>query len=91
LDIDNEWEGKYDRENAYGTASIITDGVLLTRTELSNGTVPNVKGMGAKDAVYLMEKNGLKVQLSGVGKVRSQSIPAGNRIVKGQTVRLTLK
>ena len=91
LDIDNEWEGKYDKENAYGTASIITDGVLLTRTELSNGTVPNVKGMGAKDAVYLMEKNGLKVQLSGVGKVRSQSIPAGNRIVKGQTVRLTLK
>jgi cell division protein FtsI (penicillin-binding protein 3) len=53
--------------------------------------VPDVKGMGAKDAVYLMEKSGLKVILNGTGKVHSQSIPAGNRITKEQTVRLTLK
>ena len=56
-----------------------------------DGVVPDVRGMGAKDAVYLMEKGGLKVQLSGIGKVRSQSIPAGNRLVKGQTVRLVLR
>ena len=91
LDIDNEWEGDYDKENAFGKSGMITDGVRLTRMELKDGVVPDVRGMGAKDAVYLMEKSGLKVNLSGIGKVRSQSIPAGNRLVKGQTVRLVLK
>ena len=91
LDIDNEWEGHYDKEGAFGKTDLIADGVRLTRMELKEGVVPDVRGMGAKDAVYLMEKGGLKVQLSGVGKVRTQSIPAGNRLVKGQTVRLVLK
>jgi cell division protein FtsI (penicillin-binding protein 3) len=91
LDVDNEWEGHYEKEDAYGKTSMIPDGVKLTRMELKDGVVPDVRGMGAKDAVYLMEKGGLKVQLSGIGKVRSQSIPAGNRLVKGQTVRLVLR
>lgn len=91
LDIENEWEGEYDKENAFGKTDMITNGVRLTRMDLSKGIVPDVKGMGAKDAVYLMEKSGLKVQLNGVGKVSSQSIPAGKRLIKGQTVRLTLK
>lgn len=52
--------------------------------------VPNVIGMGAKDAVYLLEKAGLKVQLSGIGKVKSQSIPGGNTLHKGKTILLRL-
>ena len=52
--------------------------------------VPNVIGMGAKDAVYLLEKAGLKVQLSGIGKVKSQSIPSGNTLHKGKTILLRL-
>ena len=91
LDIDMEWEGEYDKDNAYGKAGIITNGVQLTRSEINGDRVPNVRGMGAKDAVYLMENCGLRVQLSGVGKVHTQSIPAGNRAIKGQTVRLMLR
>ncbi|MDR2844267.1 MAG: transpeptidase family protein [Candidatus Symbiothrix sp.] len=53
--------------------------------------VPDVKGMGAKEAVYAMEKAGLRVNLAGKGKVVAQSIPAGNAIAKGQTVELSLK
>lgn len=53
--------------------------------------VPNVVGMGAKDALYLLETAGLRVSLSGAGKVRSQSISPGNKVVKGQTISLTLK
>jgi len=52
--------------------------------------VPNVIGMGAKDAVYLLESTGLKVRLSGIGKVKSQSIPAGNTLHKGKTIQLRL-
>ena len=47
--------------------------------------------MGAKDAVYLLESLGLKVQLTGLGKVKKQSIPAGNNISKGKTIQLRLQ
>ena len=47
-------------------------------------------GMGAKDAVYLLESMGLKARITGIGKVKSQSIPAGNTLRKGQTIQLRL-
>ncbi|MDY3069793.1 MAG: penicillin-binding protein [Parabacteroides sp.] len=53
--------------------------------------VPNVVGMGAKDAVYLMESKGLRVHINGMGRVASQSILPGRRIVKGQTISLILR
>lgn len=53
-------------------------------------TVPNVVGMGARDAVYLMEQRGLKVRLSGSGKVIRQSVEAGKSFNKGDQVSLTL-
>jgi len=55
-----------------------------------NGTVPNVIGMGAKDAVFLLESIGLKVNLTGVGKVKKQSLAAKSILIKGQTIELTL-
>lgn len=53
--------------------------------------VPNVKGMGARDAVFLMQKLGLKVKLRGTGRVFSQSIAPGTKNVKGKTITLELK
>jgi cell division protein FtsI (penicillin-binding protein 3) len=53
--------------------------------------VPSVIGMGAKDAVYLLSSKGLKVRIKGVGKVVSQSIQPGVRIVKGQCVNIIMK
>lgn len=66
------------------------DNVMLSKKEINDNAVPNVIGMGAKDAVYLLESMGLKVQISGMGKVRSQSIPGGNKLHKGQTIQLKL-
>ena len=63
--------------------------VLESRSNMQN-FVPSVIGMGAKDAVYLLESKGLKVNLVGVGKVKSQSIANGTIVKKGQTVTLTL-
>ena len=51
---------------------------------------PDVTGMGAKDAVYVLESRGLKVKIQGRGKVKSQSYPAGKEIVKGGECVLTL-
>ena len=53
--------------------------------------VPDVKGMGARDAVYLMESRGIKVTLKGRGKVCRQSLQPGLRAVKGQRCHLILE
>ena len=68
------------------------DSLRIRSTELPlvQNLVPNVVGMGAKDAVCLMERSGLRVHISGRGTVRQQSLAAGSRVVKGQTVRLVL-
>ena len=52
---------------------------------------PDVTGMGAKDAVYLLESRGLKVKIQGRGIVKSQSYPAGKKIMKGCECILTLQ
>ena len=51
---------------------------------------PDVTGMGARDAVYLLESRGLKVKVHGRGKVKSQSYPAGKAIVKGSECVLVM-
>ena len=63
----------------------------LKDIKVIEGLVPNSRGLGAKDAVYLMEKAGLRVHLSGVGKVVSQSLPVGRKVVPGHTISLVLR
>ena len=66
------------------------DGLELNNRKIEDGVVPNVKGMGATDAVYLLENNGLRVTLRGRGKVRFQSLRAGVKIQRGQNIALRL-
>ncbi|MCK9618357.1 MAG: transpeptidase family protein [Lentimicrobiaceae bacterium] len=54
------------------------------------GVVPDVQGLTAKDAVYLIEKAGLNVKLSGNGKVNNQIPAPGTVAIKGNIVTLTL-
>ncbi|MDD4009086.1 MAG: penicillin-binding transpeptidase domain-containing protein, partial [Fermentimonas sp.] len=58
---------------------------------LNNSLIPDVRGMGARDAVYLLEKSGLRVNLNGSGKVVSQSFRPGQNLVRGTTITLTLR
>lgn len=52
--------------------------------------VPNVSGMGARDALFLLENAGLKVVLTGRGRVKKQSLFPGSVINKGSTIYITL-
>ena len=63
---------------------------VISKQNIARRTIPNVKGMGLKDAVYLMESMDIKVKSSGIGKVVSQSISPGTPIQKNQTVTLEL-
>ena len=80
-----------DSQIKWGHAQQSHNSGILQTSESKAGLVPNVIGMGVKDAVYLLESKGLRVQIYGIGKVRSQSITGGSRIVKGQTVTLQLR
>ncbi len=64
--------------------------LLEDNNSVKQGIVPNVVGMGARDAIYILENKGLRVNLIGAGKVKNQSIPAGSRIVKGATITIEL-
>ena len=75
----------------WGKAVNTTNYADLKQTAYNKQLVPDVKGMGAKDAVYLLESKGLHVRLSGMGKVTAQSIAPGSYLRKGQTITLTLK
>jgi cell division protein FtsI (penicillin-binding protein 3) len=64
--------------------------VEMKSRKLVDLMMPNVLGMGATDAVYLVEKSGLKAKINGVGRVLKQSPQPGTRCQKGQRVNLIL-
>jgi cell division protein FtsI (penicillin-binding protein 3) len=66
------------------------DNLAFESVEFDNTRVPDVKGMRAKDAVYLLENMGMKTVLTGRGQVKSQSIKAGSKVNSGQTIKLQL-
>jgi cell division protein FtsI (penicillin-binding protein 3) len=65
-------------------------GVSYASVAFDDETIPSVIGMGLRDAVYMLEKRGIKVQFSGVGLVKEQSLPAGSKIIPGTPVLLSL-
>ena len=63
---------------------------MLRPNTIRKQVMPNVKGMGLKDALYLLENMGLKVQVKGKGKVFAQSIAPGAALLKSNNVILEL-
>lgn len=92
IKTNQSWSGSYANGNpVWGKAERQRDQVALEQSQISKGITPDVTGMGARDAVFLMESQGLKVKLHGRGKVRSQSYPAGKQIVEGSECILSLE
>ena len=58
--------------------------------ELKKGIIPNLLGMSAMDAVYLLENAGMKVSIYGGGMIVKQSIVPGSKINKGVEIKLHL-
>ncbi len=59
-------------------------------SQLKKGIVPNLNGLSAKDALYLLENSGFHVKLYGIGSVKKQSIEAGQKFNKGDKITLIL-
>lgn len=89
----SNWDGSYLNGNPIWGHAFESSGktIALHRVpEVDKNIMPDVHGMGAKDAVYLIESRGVKVKLNGRGKVMEQSIGAGQHIKKGMVCSLRL-
>jgi cell division protein FtsI (penicillin-binding protein 3) len=64
--------------------------VEMKEQNFQNGTVPDVKGMGLTDAIYLLENAGMQVMASGRGVVKKQSVNPGTKTEKGKIIQLEL-
>ena len=93
IPTNKDWSGSYaDGNPVWGKARTDVSDVMLSRTNgYAKNTVPDVKGMGARDAVFALESRGVKVRLSGRGKVTRQSLAPGKTIRKGETCSLVLE
>lgn len=65
--------------------------VALDTRKIEKGKVPNVVGMGLRDALYLLENEGLYVDFSGSGRIVSQSVTPGSPVYKGTLIKLELR
>lgn len=84
-----------DSNSEYVSTSIIdSTSIKLTaknlQENLKKGIVPNLVGMTARDAFYLLENNGFHVKIIGSGSVSKQSIAAGEPFKKGTSIILEL-
>ncbi len=73
------------------SVSVDTNSRLIAQeVKVFKGYMPNVSGMALRDAVYLLEKEGLVIHIKGKGKVRAQSVAPGTLIKRGQAIVLEL-
>ena len=75
---------------ALATIKKVDDRLVLDEMEIPLGKVPDVRGMGATDAIFILENAGLRVKIKGIGKVKEQSLPPGSGYSRGAYVYLIL-
>ena len=62
---------------------------LVEADTMSLNKVPDVTGMGVKDAVYALQQRGMRVRINGCGQIAKQDIAPGTPATKGKTITLT--
>ena len=86
------WNGSYTEGNpVWGKADRQSKNVLLTQVNQQNTVIPDLTGMGARDAVFLLESRGVKAVVKGRGKVKSQSLYSGTAVKQGMACELYLE
>ncbi len=73
------------------TASNEGEKMVVKPRKINFSSVPNVKGMGLRDALYVLENSGLKVGVSGAGMVQKQSLRTGDEVPAGTYIQIELR
>lgn len=92
FNISDKFKWKYNQveQGEYFRVTKKSNTVELVPVNLSEKSIPDVRGMFADEAITLLEEKGIRVNLYGRGKVVSQSIRPGEIIIKGSTIVLEL-
>jgi cell division protein FtsI (penicillin-binding protein 3) len=77
-------------ESEWVRTAIENDTIIWNGIELRENMVPDVTGLTLRDALYLLEKHGLRVDYEGAGRVKKQSLQPGTRFKKGNQIRIIL-
>lgn len=64
--------------------------VNIYRKKIAPIYVPDVTGMSIKDALYILENQGMNVRFTGNGVVKAQSVSPGEKVIKGEKIILEL-
>jgi cell division protein FtsI (penicillin-binding protein 3) len=83
--------GPVSGEGDWAVVSSEDNKAVLKMQEMPSGKMPDVKGMSARDALFLLENMGVLVNIQGAGKVTRQSVKAGTAIRQDMLVELTLE
>lgn len=75
---------------AWGRVYARNGSPVMRGQPISEKRMPDVRGMGLKDALYLLESLELTVKISGSGKVKQQSIEPGNNLPGNRQVTIEL-
>lgn len=86
LGISNHSKG----EGEWVKTDVINHAVYWEQNEVKYGLVPDVRGMTLRDAIYVLENLGLAVEVDGRGRVNTQSMTPGGKVVKGSTIKLRM-
>jgi cell division protein FtsI (penicillin-binding protein 3) len=78
------------KTDEWGSMYAVNYQPVLNNRKVSNNIMPDMRGMGIKDALFLLENRRMKVVFHGRGKVISQSIEPGSYVNKNQMVTLEL-
>ena len=93
--VASEYGGKFSSESRSGWGECKANGeekMQILQLNTTNCTVPNVVGMGLDDALYLLEKCGMVVDIVGYGKVSRQSIAPNTKVANtDKRITITLK
>ena len=78
------------RQSEWSSMYAFDQSPIVNTRRVNKRGVPDVKGMGLKDALYLLENMDLKVIAKGKGKVVAQSIDPGTMLSKDRTIFIEL-
>ena len=83
---------QFEVRRGWGQASVDSLAqVQIKPLAAERGVMPDVRSMGLKDALFVLEQCGLRVTVEGSGAVRQQSIAPGQPIRSGDAVLIRLK
>src|SRR5690606_31895977 len=89
MDATNRLYAEFGVKNSVNKTDAISASYENKESEI--GRVPDLIGMGLRDALYILGNAGFKVSVNGKGKVVNQSLEAGQQLAKNLFISIDLK